>query len=337
MRDKFKDRELEEFIKNHEVIYIRHSMASTPQVYQKLISEGIVAVHYTDYLKGGVNSEDLENHKDPENYEGTARKVLKRLERFCREGVVVFADYSDPPKGLKLKAVNIGIIPERECYKPVRYLPGNEDYPKGFIYKQVKLHNYVTLSHADVIPLLAIQPRGGTVVRWPSAEKLVKFFYKRKLGLKIDPKSISPELLLPFQQEVLCSEYLRTKAPEEIRLKYLLLPVGRGLKAIDIDGANDVNRIFAQVSLSKNENEIKVKVNELRRLAKEYRGPKKLIQVYFGPDEKREFIRQIAPEIRFISLEEVFNALRDTGILNDMLPPETKLVKTLSPNDGESP
>lgn len=319
MRDKLKDKELEDFVEKHDVIYIRHSLSSTPQVYRKLIFDGIAAVHYTDVLKKGVDSENLENHKNPENFEGKAKGVLKRLEYFCNKGVIVFADYSDPPAGLEEKAVNIGIIPENECYEPVRHMPGNNDYPKGFIYKQVELCNYVTLAYAEAIPFLAVQPRGGTVVKWRSAEKLIKFFYRKKLGLKVDYESINLELLLPFQQEVLCSEYLRTKASDEIKIEYLLSPVGRGLKTIDIDGANDTNRVSAQVSFSKNENEIKNKINKLKHLAKGYQGSKKLMQVYFGPYEKREFVHQTAPEIKFVSLEEVFDALKDTRILNDML------------------
>ena len=95
---KLMGKELEEFIESHHVVYIRHSLSSTPEVYTKLISNGIVAVHYTDRLKKGVNSEDLENHKDPENYEDNVKPVMKRFKRFCDEGVIVFADYTYPPE-----------------------------------------------------------------------------------------------------------------------------------------------------------------------------------------------------------------------------------------------
>ena len=316
---KLMGKELEEFIESHHVVYIRHSLSSTPEVYIKLISNGIVAVHYTDRLKKGVNSEDLENHKDPENYEDNVKPVMKRFKRFCDEGVIVFADYTDPPNGLEYKAVNIGIIPEHSCFEPKKYLPGDEDFPKHFIYKQVKLCNCVHLSYSEAVPFFAIQPRGGTVVKWNAAEQLVKFVYKRKLGLKIKKESINHQILLPFQQEVLCSEYLRIKAPNEIRIKYFLSPVGRGLKTVDIYGANDTNHIFAQVSLSTDESEIKNKIGELLQLSREENDFKKPILIYFGPHKTKEFVRRIAPKVKFIPLEKVFDEMRNTGVLSEML------------------
>ena len=72
MRDKLDEEELLDFVENHHVVYIRHSMSSTPKVYLKLIRDGIVAVHYGERLKEGIDPENLKNHEDPENYESLA-------------------------------------------------------------------------------------------------------------------------------------------------------------------------------------------------------------------------------------------------------------------------
>lgn len=242
---------------------------------------------------------------------------MNRFRRHCKNGVIVFADYSDPPDETIQKAANIGIIPEGESYKAERYI-GHPDYPSGFVYKQVELRNYKTLSYADCAPFLAIHPRGGTLSQW-KAEKPVKFIYKRELGLSIDPKSINLEVLFPAQQEVLCSEYLRTKAPDKIKLKHLVLPVGRGMKTVDIDGVNERIHLFAQVSFSQTEEEVKRKTQDLRDLAKGYSGSKELVQVYFGPISVKGLVQYIDQNILFVSLEEVFEVMKDTGILEDML------------------
>jgi len=317
MRDELDKEELLSFIEDHHVIYIRHSMDTTTKVYLKLIRDGTVAVHYGERLKEGLDSANLKNHENPENYEGNARNVLNRLRRHCKNGVVVFADYSDPPDETIQKAANIGIIPEGESYKAKRYL-GHPDHPGGFVYKQVELRNYKTLSYADYAPFLAIHPRGGTLSQW-KAEKPVKFIYKRELGLSIDPKSINLEVLFPAQQEVLCSEYLRTKAPDKIKLKHLVLPVGRGMKTVDIDGVNERIHLFAQVSFSQTEEVVKRKTQYLRNLPKGYSGSKELVQVYFGPISVKRLIQYIDQDIHFVPLEEVFEVMKDTGILEDML------------------
>lgn len=317
MRDELNKEELLNFIENHHVLYIRHSMDTTAEIYRKLIDEGIVAVHYTERLKEVVDSTNLKNHEDPENFEGYARNVLRRLSRHCKNGVIVFADYSDPPLKSIQKTGSIGIIPEGQKYKVKRYY-GHPNYPNGLIYKQVELCNYTKLSYADYAAFLAIHPRGGTLSQW-KAEEPVKFTYKRKLDLPIDSRSISLDVLFPAQQEVLCSEYLRTKAPDEIRLKHLLLPVGRGMKTVDIDGVNERIHLFAQVSYSDSKSDIKRKVQDLTGLAKGYGGSKDLVRVYFGPTSIKGLVHSIDPDIQFVPLEEVFEVMKGTGIINDML------------------
>ena len=227
MRDKLSKKELEKFIQSHKVIYIRHNLLSSVEAYKCIVLDGIVAVHYTEKLRRNVDREILDNHRNPENFEGSAQGVLKRFNRYCVDGAVVFADYSDPDY-TNTPMVNVGIIPEGKGYDVKRY-------PQGFTYKQIELVNYVTLDYSELAPFLAIHPRGGTISEF-NAENAVKFVYRKAMGL---PVNFSVDCLLPAQLEVLCSEFLRTKANGEIRINYLLMPVGRGMKTIDIDGINE--------------------------------------------------------------------------------------------------
>ena len=50
--------ELDRFIDDHNVFYIRHDMDSTEQIYKKMISEGLIAVHYGGELKENFDETD---------------------------------------------------------------------------------------------------------------------------------------------------------------------------------------------------------------------------------------------------------------------------------------
>lgn len=43
------------------------------------------------------------------------------------------------------------------------------------------------------------------------------------------------------------------------------------------------------------------------------------MKVYFGPKEIRGLVHRNASDMLFVSLEELFEAMKDTGILDDML------------------
>lgn len=303
-------------------------MSSTKKTYQNLISKGIAAIHYQHDLSRNIDRTVLKNHSDPQNYKknSAGRKVIERLVHYCKAGAIVVADYSEPnytsPRTDIQKTVKIGILPGNTSLKVARYETDpedREDYPYGLFYKQVRLSNVVELRSSDLALILAIHPRGNTAIHWEEGEKAMKFIYKRELDLKLDTKSIGFEVLFPAQQEVLCSEYLRSKAPPRIRVKYLLLPVGRGMKSIDIFGSNDEATILAQVSFTVAEDKLKEKIAALEEVANKGQNRKDIAKVYFGPKEIRETVKKCSSEVFFVSLEEVFESMKDTGILDDML------------------
>lgn len=295
-------------------------MDANAELFQKWVQEGLIVLHYEGDL-----SKEKKLSTEPNDYNGPGKKVMRRLWEYCESGALVVADYSD----YNLKEILLGILPPGSRIEP-RKEPFEEypgEYPEGVAYyKVVKLDACVRLQYADqrVRPLLVLQPRSGTVVRWSIGhiERYVKYLYKAMLH---GTKSLSdyPPQDYPFtdyQWEVLCSEYLRTYAAEEIRIHYLLTPVGRTMKDIDIDGANKNTHILCQVSLTKNLEETEKKIQSLTSYSEEHYSTKNFALVYFGPKELEEHIRSKHPRIKFISTDEVLEALKTRGIIEDMLP-----------------
>lgn len=300
-------------IDNLPLVFIRHKMWSSPEVYQELFNNHLIALHY----------KNIES-TDPEDYEGEARNVMKRLLKYCETGALVAADYSryPPRKMLAGKILPNSKITARR-FKPCEHLP------EGCFYKIVKLEDVVEFDYAEHRLLEGLQPRrGGIIVRWSKGriEPYLKALYKKRLygdSVKISP---SVYLLTDSQLEVLCSEFLRTDlASQKVRIDYLLTPVGRTMKGTDIDGARkekleDVN-VLAQVSFSTNREKITEKIEKLRGYAKKCGGSKKLVLVYFGPSEAKLTKIQLK-NIEYISIEEVFAKMYESriGIVEDMLP-----------------
>lgn len=212
------------------------------------------------------------------------------------------------------KTISLGILPEKTKIEIKFHAP-----PEDFTYKQVELTHPIDLRQEDFASILAIHPRGSTLTHWKEGEKAIKFIYKRELRLLSSYSDVGYEVLFPAQQEVLCSEYLRIKGPEGLRLKHLLLPVGRGMKSIDIFGSSDKKFILGQVSFTKDIGVIKEKIYSLREAIAQIKSNKDVVQVYFGPESAENCVLQFDSDLVFISLNEVFEEMKNTGILDDML------------------
>jgi hypothetical protein len=150
----------------------------------------------------------------------------------------------------------------------------------------------------------------------------VKYLYRSIVSKNESISQYSPHdyPFTDYQWEVLCSEYLRGNVSNELRIDYLLTPVGRTMKDIDIDGASDSIHVYGQVSLSTNLKVIDKKVHRLKSAAHGYNSEKKLSLVYFGPKKLKEYFKKTYNTVSFISTEDVLYRLKDIGILKDMLP-----------------
>jgi len=148
---------------------------------------------------------------------------------------------------------------------------------------------------------------------------LQDYAFRRAIN-QVSPPRVS---LYGLSMEVLCSEYLRREESNKLRIDYLLTPVGRTMKDIDIEGANRSIRIYAQVSLSEKLKEIDRKIQLLRSLSHGYEdtnAKRKLVLVYFGPRKCQDYVKSKYKNVHFISTEEVLNKLMNIGIVEDMIP-----------------
>lgn len=260
--------------------FIRHNCSSTRHVLQQLWDEHLVALHYSDSCSTA-----------PNDYQPSGRKALERLWSYCRDGVLVGADY----RRLNGAAMLVGnIVPGSRIVARKFQDPASGE---SFTYKIVQLRDAVEVSYADYPLLVGIQPRQATVTGWPSARAVLE------AALNGTPLPREPSSLHPSQLEVLCYEWLRGRN----LLERLLMPIGRGLIDIDILGTNrNGGRVIAQVTHSRNAGDLADKERRLLHHARESDD------IYF-------FLPQSAPlkpnpQVNQVAFREV---LQDLEMSND--------------------
>jgi hypothetical protein len=219
-----------------------------------------IAIHFKDTAS-----------RRPEDYDRAGQQAMRTLLTLADEGGYVCArlhPYDDFMLGY--------VAPDSE----VEVLRGR--YPDGriAILKTVQLTKVRLVKPLDHAVLHVGRPRQGTIRRWLLARKIVENLVEcRKFDLTLSD-------LLPSQQEILCSEILRSPQAESLglpRLACLLLPPGRTMPDIDIIGlATDAKMLLAQVTFSPIA-EIGWKRDALAR----HKDPKRVHLVLFCACEQR--------------------------------------------------
>lgn len=202
-----------------------------------------VFIHF-GWDKSGNKRADSRS-KNPDDYEGSAKKALSALCRLASEGGYVCGHFDEHEKWLMGKVFPKSRIQLREG----KWLD-KDDRPKRHngisVIKTLRLHKVRLVPPEDYAVLQAAQPRQGTIMRWPSIGNTVEAFVEgKKLRESLDALS-------PNHQEVMCAEFLRLHEATRIRLPQLasvLCDVGRTMKDLDIVGvAQDGKQVFAQVT-----------------------------------------------------------------------------------------
>lgn len=269
------------------VAFIRHKFPDFPDFVRCLWSNTEIAIHYEPIAS--MNPDDYHKKSD--------QNAIRRLQKFCDEGVLIGAVYGDIYQSQML----IG-----EIHKGSQVIYRSEK-KSGVtkIFKIVKLQNARVISLRDYPILGAIQPQRGTLTRWPKAQTILQSIYHRE--------PLTLDQLDPSRLEVLCQEYLRAKG----KLKALLAPIGRTLQDVDIAGIDqDGVKVFAQVTHSENPRTIINKLNTL----KNYAGHRTKL-IFFGPDSQKRF----DTDVEYIPLELVFSELEASEemvyrhLINNML------------------
>jgi hypothetical protein len=218
--------------------FVRHTatMDIDAATRERLWDENRIGVHFPHDSTGGVRAEDNRSI-DPNDYR-RGKRAIKLLNEMVQYGGYVCAEFSGH-SGAKIGLVERG--------SEIELLEGHWGTTlRKAVLKTLRLTKSKILTASEAAVLLVGRPQQGTLNRWPNARDSVRNLVD---GL-ISELSISS--LHPFQQEILCSEYLRSDEAVSNNLPKLqsltALP-GRTMKDVDIIGiTSEGKKFFAQVT-----------------------------------------------------------------------------------------
>ena len=167
------------------------------------------------------------------------------------------------------------------------------------IFYCLKLENTKEITQSDYPLLETLIPYYSTVSKVKKGrEKLISIFYKEPLALKAENLSATAA-------ELLCSEWLRSECCniDDIRIKYLKMPVGGNNAVFDILGkaVKENADVICQVTTSNNTQTIIKKMEALSKINSDQITYKK---VMFGEAKKTEITNNY--DITYISIQDVF-------------------------------
>jgi len=229
--------------------YIRHTehLNIDDATREKLWSERRIAIHFPQYKygedpKGKIPGGKPDNSSlDVDDYPSRARRAVRALVELAKTGGYVCAEYYGQQKSM------LGFIdPDSQ----IELLRGKWGSPKHegrqAILKTLRLKKVKLVNSSDFAVVFVGRPRQGTIMRWKRVGNVVEN--------AVEGRQSKIELghLFPDQQEIMCSEFLRSDSAEKIgltKLAHLLLPVGRTMRGIDICGITvSGHLLFAQVT-----------------------------------------------------------------------------------------
>jgi hypothetical protein len=219
--------------------FVRHTkrLSIDSDTFDHLWRERKIAIHFPRNKSGDIGEKDNVSI-DPEEYEGYDAAAISTLVELAEHGGYVCAQYKMKDECL------VGLV---EPGTKIELLKGwwSDKKSRKAIFKSLKLKNAKVMKEHKLAHVLVGRPRQGTIKRWHLVGERIKYLVEGK----ILPPTL--ESLLPSQQEILCSEYLRL--PQAVQqISHLLLPAGRTMKDIDICGVDPSGQlVYAQVTFLK--------------------------------------------------------------------------------------
>lgn len=204
-----------------------------------------VGIHFPD---GKIEWPETDSTSlDPEDYTSSGRTALRRLLELSRNGGYVYAEYFGHDESL------VGFIEPQSRIDLFKGTWGSRNNRSGraAVMKTLLLTRTKTVKPSQYAVISVGRPRQGTIMKWPSAGKVIADIVEGRAG----ERSLMD--LSADQQEILCSEFLRTGDAVALglpKLARLVLPVGRTMRDIDIAAlAEDGSRIYVQVTYGSRE------------------------------------------------------------------------------------
>lgn len=259
--------------------------------FQNLWTDDYIAIHYPHQKDGALNKTD-NSSLNAIDYAAAAKGAMNNLNKLSKEGGYVFASYEHRDE------YKIGII---EPNTKIQLIEGNWGkkntlYGRKAILKGLKFKSVKILNPLDAISLTSGQPRQGTLCHWQKIGKRVENNYNDVRGKK------SLDDLTPDLQEVFCSEFMRMGLDKKLpKLEFLLTPIGRTLKDVDIIGlTKEKMKVLVQVTYSY---EPKTKINQLRKYENE-----NCLLVMFCKTKKSRNVNGV----QIYSIDDAFNTFKKT-------------------------
>lgn len=241
--------------------FIRHtkSILVSDEDLKELWDEHKIAVHYPGDTEHGPDLRSTE----PDDYEGRGKTAMRYLRDLEENGGYVWAESRVSPGIAMIGKVKAGT--EIELYEglwQVEDLHPDRKTGDPAVLKALRLEEETVrlIERTEQVGLRAGRPRQGTIARWKCGTRLEDLVEGR------EPKQQWPNLSTE-QQEAACAEFLRLqrKRDDLPRLRYLLLPVGRTLKDVDVYAlAEDGRKIFVQVTYRSRDFSFQEKVSRLK-------------------------------------------------------------------------
>jgi hypothetical protein len=223
--------------------FVRHNIGIDidDQTRSRLWRERRIAMHYPHDKNEKLHQRD-NSSLDTDDYVGKGKQCVKTLLELAEQGGYVCAQHHPQPEWM------LGVVRPNSRIELVRGTWGDRSGLEGrtAIVKTLRLSNVKFVDPLDYARLSVGRPRQGTIVQWHLVGKTVEHLVRGRRS--------KPELsdLLPRQQEIFCSEFLRLPqaASQGLpRLAQLLLPTGHTMRDIDIIGiATDGKMLLAQVT-----------------------------------------------------------------------------------------
>lgn len=225
---------------NLNTYFIRHTrtLNISDETRSNLFAQHRIAIHYPELADGVLHEEDNES-LDPLRHDRKGRNILRRFLQLGDSGGYICAEYYNQ---------NGWIIGRVDPSTPVEHFLGRwrDDPERVAVLKTLRLSSWQQITEGIAAPMLVGRPRQGTLNHWKGARSSIQRLLEGRLAIE------SFDDLTADQQEVMCSEFLRTR-PDRIGLKsplsMLAVPTGRTMRTVDIYGVcEDGSLIAAQVT-----------------------------------------------------------------------------------------
>ena len=223
--------------------FIRHTekLDIDDRTFNNLLEKNLVAIHFPSLKESCIEESDTKS-LNPEDYEYKAGKeAINSFLTLAKEGGYVCAEYRS------LQGALIGKVSQNTQIQLLEGTWGDRNNLQGrkAILKILPLQNVKRISPSEYLLVSSGRPRQGTIKNWRNIGKRIEALVENN---RLEP--ILPNLS-PTQQEVLCSEFLRSEVKGSNllpKMESLLLPVGRTLLDISINSGDvDENNHFTSL------------------------------------------------------------------------------------------